>query len=234
MSSSISSADREKRVEEVLQLMGIDYCRDVIVGDSRNKGISGGERKRLCVAMELLNRPKLLFLDEPTSGLDSTTAFDLMETLKDLADTGVCTVVCTIHQPQTKIYNLLDNLLLMKKGAIVYQGSCAKAEEFFAAQGYPCPVRTNPADHLLDLISLGTKLDKEQARLKYLQVPVNMDFGLEKDDFTIRAVHNWFFQFTVLSMRTLQVPFLSLRNGGIVICYLLPIRSALADGTPLP
>jgi ATP-binding cassette subfamily G (WHITE) protein 2 len=86
MSSAISRVDREKRVDEVLLLMGIDYCRDVIVGDTRNKGISGGERKRLCVAMELLNRPKLLFLDEPTSGLDSTTAFDLMETLKDLAD----------------------------------------------------------------------------------------------------------------------------------------------------
>ena len=64
---------------------------------------------------------------------------------------GECTVVCTIHQPQTKIYNLLDNLLLMKKGSIVYQGSCAKAEAYFAAQGHPCPDRTNPADHLLDL-----------------------------------------------------------------------------------
>eukprot|EP00597_Dinobryon_sp_UTEXLB2267_P005220 CAMPEP_0170078388 /NCGR_PEP_ID=MMETSP0019_2-20121128/14987_1 /TAXON_ID=98059 /ORGANISM="Dinobryon sp., Strain UTEXLB2267" /LENGTH=661 /DNA_ID=CAMNT_0010291231 /DNA_START=84 /DNA_END=2069 /DNA_ORIENTATION=- len=204
MSSSISYSDRVKRVDEVLAVMGIDYCRDVIVGDSRNKGISGGERKRLCVAMELLNKPKLLFLDEPTSGLDSTTAFDLMETLKDLADRGECTVVCTIHQPQTKIYNLLDNLLLMKKGSIVYQGSCAKAEEFFALQGYPCPDRTNPADHLLDLISLGTKLSKEQARLKYLSVPINLDFGLDKEDFTARAVHNWFFQFWVLSMRTLQ------------------------------
>jgi ATP-binding cassette subfamily G (WHITE) protein 2 len=205
MSSTVSKEEREKRVQEVLQLMGIAYCSDVIVGDSRNKGISGGERKRLCVAMELLNRPKLLFLDEPTSGLDSTTAFDLMETLKDLADRGECTVVCTIHQPQTKIFNLLDNLLLMKKGSIVYQGSCAKAEEFFALQGYPCPDRTNPADHFVNLISLGTKIDKEQAEIHHLKVPINLEFGLEKDDFTIRAVHNWFFQFAVLSVRTLQV-----------------------------
>eukprot|EP01036_Dinobryon_divergens_P027780 gene27780-36607_t len=207
MSSSNSRADREKRVDEVLLLMGIDYCRDVIVGDSRNKGISGGERKRLCVAMELLNRPKLLFLDEPTSGLDSTTAFDLMETLKDLADRGECTVVCTIHQPQTKIYNLLDNLLLMKKGSIVYQGSCAQTEAYFAAQGYPCPERTNPADHLLDLISQGTKRDKEEARLKYLKVPIDLDAGLGKDDFTIRAAHNWLFQYLILSKRTFQERF---------------------------
>jgi ATP-binding cassette subfamily G (WHITE) protein 2 len=62
------------------------------------KGISGGERKRLCVAMELMTKPKLLFLDEPTSGLDSTTALSLMHTMKNLCESGQCTVVCTIHQ----------------------------------------------------------------------------------------------------------------------------------------
>jgi ATP-binding cassette subfamily G (WHITE) protein 2 len=212
MSSACSAAEREARVAEVLLLMGIDYCRDVIVGDSRNKGVSGGERKRLCVAMELLNRPKLLFLDEPTSGLDSTTAFDLMQTLKDLADKGECTVVCTIHQPQTKIYNLLDNLMLMKKGSIVYQGSCEKADHFFALQGYPCPEKMNPADHLLDLISTGTKMvsDEEGGRKSVeiknmgFAVPINMEFGIERDDFTVRAVHNWFFQFATLFQRTWQ------------------------------
>lgn len=85
--------------------------------------------------MELITRPKLLFLDEPTSGLDSTTALSLMSTLKDLCERGVCTVVCTIHQPQTKIFYLLDNLLLMKKGEIVYQGACAKADAYFAEAG---------------------------------------------------------------------------------------------------
>jgi ATP-binding cassette, subfamily G (WHITE), member 2 len=128
-------AERKSRVDEVLKTVGIDYCRDVIVGDTRHKGISGGERKRLCVAMELITRPKLLFLDEPTSGLDSTTALALMGTLKDLSVRGVCTVVCTIHQPQTKIFNLLDNLLLMKKGEIIYQGSCSRAELYFAEAG---------------------------------------------------------------------------------------------------
>jgi ATP-binding cassette, subfamily G (WHITE), member 2 len=128
-------AERLSRVDEVLKTVGIDYCSDVIVGDTRHKGISGGERKRLCVAMELITRPKLLFLDEPTSGLDSTTALALMGTLKDLSERGICTVVCTIHQPQTKIFNLLDNLLLMKKGEIIYQGSCAKAELYFAEAG---------------------------------------------------------------------------------------------------
>eukprot|EP01038_Epipyxis_sp_PR26KG_P005179 gene5179-7206_t len=201
MSSTFTAAERQQRCNEVLELMGIGYCKDVIVGDSRNKGISGGERKRVCVAMELLNKPKLLFLDEPTSGLDSTTALDLMNTLKQLADSGECTVVCTIHQPQTKIYNLLDNLLLMKKGEIVYMGSCAKADTFFAKQGYPCPEKTNPADHLIDLISQGTNADKAESKIARLSVPVDLDCGLDKDQFTMRALHNWLFQFGILFHR---------------------------------
>ena len=257
-------ADREARVEEVMKLMGIEYTRDVIVGDSRNKGISGGERKRLCVAMELLPKPKLLFLDEPTSGnthfsptydcqrplthlslsshsppllshcqcpltppplpspplpyhcqrplthphsltgLDSTTALSLMNALKDLCQKGECTVVCTIHQPQTKIYNLIDNLILMRKGEIVYQGPCSKAELYMAQAGYPCPDRTNPADHLLDVVILGSNMTEGKTEpVRNLMVPIDLDFGLDKSDFSSRAVPYWFWQFFVLLHRNL-------------------------------
>ena len=82
--------------------VGLSHVRDVIVGSPLNKGISGGERKRLCVAMELITRPLLLFLDEPTSGLDSVTALSLCSLLKRLARSKACTVVCTIHQPQVR------------------------------------------------------------------------------------------------------------------------------------
>jgi ATP-binding cassette subfamily G (WHITE) protein 2 len=204
MEAGTPYAERKARCDEVLKLLGIDYCRDVIIGDTRNKGISGGERKRVCVAMELLTRPKLLFLDEPTSGLDSTTALSVMQTLKDLAERGECTIVCTIHQPQTKIYNLLDNLLLMKKGEIVYQGAAAKADPFFAAQGYPCPEKMNPADHLLDIVTVGTHDHKEVAQVKRLEVPINLDFGLDKNDFKMRAVQPWAWQFCVLFHRNLM------------------------------
>jgi ATP-binding cassette, subfamily G (WHITE), member 2 len=197
-------AERQRRCDESLKTMGIEYCRDVIVGDTRNKGISGGERKRLCVAMELITRPKLLFLDEPTSGLDSTTALSLMHTMKDLCEKGMCTVVCTIHQPQTKIFNLIDNLLLMKKGEIVYQGSCAKAELYFAQAGYPCPDKMNPADHMLDCVTMGTHDEKEQANIPKLAVPLNMDFGLEMNDFSIRAVQPWVWQYAVLVHRNMM------------------------------
>ena len=204
MGLKFTKEERQKRCDEVLSIMGIEYCKEVIVGDSRNKGISGGERKRLCIAIELLTRPKLLFLDEPTSGLDSSTALSCMETLKKLADSGECTVVATLHQPQSKIYQMFDSLLLMKKGHILYQGAANMAADYFAKSGYPCPELTNPADHLLDVITLGDKPEEGEARLKRLTPYVNMDFGLEKDDFSARAINPWLFQFWTLAKRTFQ------------------------------
>ncbi len=117
---------RRTRVEDVMTDLGLIHVRNVIVGTPLNKGISGGERKRLCVGMQLLNRPQLLFLDEPTSGLDSVTALDLLRTFHSLAhgkspDKAV-TIVCSIHQPQSKIFNLFDSLILLKAGEIIYQG----------------------------------------------------------------------------------------------------------------
>ncbi|CAF3733578.1 unnamed protein product [Rotaria sp. Silwood1] len=113
---------REKRVQEVMFAMGINHVKNVIVGTVLKKGISGGERKRLCVGMQLLNRPQLLFLDEPTSGLDSVTALDLVHTFHSLAHgrspEKVVTIVCSIHQPQSKIFYLFDSLILLKQGNI--------------------------------------------------------------------------------------------------------------------
>jgi ATP-binding cassette subfamily G (WHITE) protein 2 len=145
--------ERMFREKEVLDLMGINHVRDVIIGDTRKKGISGGERKRVCVAIELLTRPRLVFLDEPTSGLDSSTALNVITALKKLTDTDICTVVCTIHQPQKRIFDLFDNLLLMKQGTIVYQGSCQKSISFLESIGSPCPPGVNPADFLIEVIS---------------------------------------------------------------------------------
>lgn len=105
-----SPEDLEQAVEKVISLLGLHRCRHRIIGDALNKGISGGERKRVCVAMEMLTQPLLLFLDEPTSGLDSVTALSLCLQLKALANSGACTIICTIHQPQSKIFDLFDKL----------------------------------------------------------------------------------------------------------------------------
>lgn len=202
MPKELTNEERMERVNQVIELMGIQNTRKVIIGDTRRKGISGGERKRVCVAIELLSRPKLLFLDEPTSGLDSTTAFSVCKALKHLADMGECTVVCTIHQPQPKIFRLFDNLILMKQGNIVYQGHAMKVVGFLDSINSPCPPDANLADHLMDVVSIdkknteGRELDNHK-----LRVPVDLAMGLEKPLFTGDGAKSWIQEFLVLSHR---------------------------------
>eukprot|EP01012_Entosiphon_sulcatum_P063488 TRINITY_DN90_c0_g2_i1.p1 TRINITY_DN90_c0_g2~~TRINITY_DN90_c0_g2_i1.p1 ORF type:complete len:610 (-),score=93.72 TRINITY_DN90_c0_g2_i1:132-1961(-) len=149
---TVSKEQKLERVNSVMRQVGIEHCRNTKIGDAMHKGISGGERKRLCVAMELLTNPKLLFLDEPTSGLDSVTALSLVLTLQSLARERNCTVVCTIHQPQSKIFDLFDDLLLLSQGEIVYHGVASEINDFLARAGFPCPSYCNPADHALDTV----------------------------------------------------------------------------------
>jgi ATP-binding cassette subfamily G (WHITE) protein 2 len=123
---TFTDKERKERVVDVMADMGLSHVHNVLVGTPLKKGISGGERKRVCVGMQLLNRPQLLFLDEPTSGLDSVTALDLLRTFHGLAhgksQEKAVTIVCSIHQPQAKIFNLFDSLILLKAGNIIYQG----------------------------------------------------------------------------------------------------------------
>lgn len=150
---STTPEEAEARVEEVIDACKLHSCRHTLVGSPLRKGISGGERKRLCVAMELLTRPQLLFLDEPTSGLDSVTALSLCQLLRELATSRGCTILTTIHQPSSKIFELFHGLILLQTGRIVYQGPPSAAIAFFARHGFPCPPLTNPADHVMDVIA---------------------------------------------------------------------------------
>ncbi|GAB4814284.1 hypothetical protein N2152v2_001330 [Parachlorella kessleri] len=150
---AFTEAQRTQRIEEVIKECNLSKCRRTIVGSPLRKGISGGERKRLCVAMDLLTRPQLLFLDEPTSGLDSVTALSLCTTLRELTLTLSCTILCTLHQPSAKIFSLFDSLILLQNGRQVYHGPPTDAVHYFASHGFPCPPLTNPADHVMDIIT---------------------------------------------------------------------------------
>jgi ATP-binding cassette subfamily G (WHITE) protein 2 len=124
---TLTNEERKTRVEDVITNMGLNDVRHQIIGSDMKQSISGSERKRLCVGMQLLTRPQLLFLDEPTTGLDSVTAFDLLQTLQSLAygkfqQQQPVTIVCSIHQPQSKIFNLFDAIVLLRSGRIVYHG----------------------------------------------------------------------------------------------------------------
>src|SRR3989338_1240167 len=159
---TLTPEEKEQRVQETLRLMQLNDCQDLLVGNPRLQGISGSERKRLCIAIELLMRPRLLFLDEPTTGLDSTAAYSLMSILRDLARSGGCTIVSTIHQPQAKIVDLFDNLIVLYEGKLIYSGPADHVSHHYAHAGFPCPPGVNPADHLMEVITPMTSEQREE------------------------------------------------------------------------
>ncbi|XP_030522402.2 ABC transporter G family member 15-like isoform X1 [Rhodamnia argentea] len=135
-------------IESTIEEMGLQDCADRLIGNWHLRGISGGERKRLSIALEILRRPHLLFLDEPTSGLDSASAFFVVQTLRNIACDGR-TILSAIHQPSSEVFALFDDLYLLSGGETVYLGGAKLAVEFFAEAGFPCPNNRNPSDHFL-------------------------------------------------------------------------------------
>ena len=144
---------KEQRVQEVMRQLGIFHIKDQLIGseEGNGRGISGGEKRRVGIACELVTSPSILFLDEPTSGLDAFNAFNVVECLVTLAKTYNRTVIFTIHQPRSNIVALFDQLVLLAKGRTVYSGPFAQCQPYFDNIGYPCPPGFNIADFLVDL-----------------------------------------------------------------------------------
>lgn len=139
------------RTLETMQELGILGIRDSRIGESGKRSISGGEKRRVSIACELVTGPSILFLDEPTSGLDSYNAYNVIESLKTLSKQYNRTVIFTIHQPQSNIVALFDRLLLLGKGQLVYSGEMSRAQAHFEKIGHPCPPGYNIADYLIDV-----------------------------------------------------------------------------------
>ncbi|RNF19896.1 putative ATP-binding cassette protein [Trypanosoma conorhini] len=150
---SLAAAELRARTGRIMRLLGIDGVQDARVGSAAVRGISGGERKRCAIAMELVASPALIFLDEPTTGLDAFTALHLLTILKDLALAGVA-VVFSIHQPRSSAFQLFDQILLLNdRGEEAYFGHARDAMPFLASLGVTPSLPENPADFLLDAVA---------------------------------------------------------------------------------
>ncbi|KFY72304.1 hypothetical protein V499_07557 [Pseudogymnoascus sp. VKM F-103] len=164
-------AAKELRVYEVEKQLGISHIKDSLIGseEGNGRGISGGEKRRVGIACELVTSPSILFLDEPTSGLDAFNAFNVIECLVTLAKTYNRTVIFTIHQPRSNIVALFDQLVLLAKGKTVYSGEFALCQNYFDSIGYSCPPGFNIADYLVDLTmhveSPGTPSEEDDREL---------------------------------------------------------------------
>ncbi|TMW61229.1 hypothetical protein Poli38472_013692 [Pythium oligandrum] len=137
-----------QRVETVMEELGLNKSRDTLIGNESIRGISGGERKRLSFATEILTNPSLLFVDEPTSGLDSFMAETVVLQLQQIARDGR-TVIATIHQPSSEIFTLFDKLYLVSDGSAAYHGKASESVQYFASLGYQCPSFMNPSDYFM-------------------------------------------------------------------------------------
>lgn len=141
------------RVQQIIDDLKLNKCENTKIGGPLIKGVSGGERKRTSIGVELITNPSLIFLDEPTTGLDSYTATQVMRTLKDLAKSGR-TIVQTIHQPNSDIFELFDKLMLLAQGKVIYFNEASLAVNYFAGIGHRCPELTNPADFFMSVMSI--------------------------------------------------------------------------------
>ncbi|KAJ1984712.1 ATP-binding cassette transporter snq2 [Dimargaris verticillata] len=161
----VSKAEKDAFVEKVIELLEMEEIADAMVGSTESGiGISVEERKRLTIAVELVAKPKVLFLDEPTSGLDAQASYSIVRFLRKLTVEGQ-TVLCTIHQPSSLLFEQFDRLLLLAPGGhTVYFGDLGNGAqnliEYFESNGAPaCPPTANPAEWMLDVIGTRSEID---------------------------------------------------------------------------
>jgi ATP-binding cassette subfamily G (WHITE) protein 2 len=181
LGDKLSNREISDRVEALLDQMTLRHCSDVAVG-SGNSGLGAGEKKRLSVALELLMLPKVLFLDEPTSNLDSLDALQFVESLRQLVNETSCVVVCTIHQPQYKVFSLFDRLILLRAGSIIYDAPIENLTEYCEKIGKPCPPNLNPADHLMEAIELPENMSFSSTNTENANLADMMDVSRREVD----------------------------------------------------
>ncbi|KAL3895831.1 MAG: hypothetical protein SGCHY_004460 [Lobulomycetales sp.] len=179
--SSLGLPRMQERVEEVISQLGLESCRDTRIGSRDKRGISGGERKRVSIGIELVTDPGIIFMDEPSSGLDAFNALNTIEIVKSLVVARRKMVLMTIHQPRTDILELFDKIILLSAGRIVFFGCLEDAISHFESLGYPLPPRVNPSDYFLDVITLDQRNDeKKQESLQRIEMFTQAWINLEK------------------------------------------------------
>ena len=150
----MTKLERRYFVNEVVDILGLKHVQHSLIGDELNRGISGGQRKRVNIGIELMGSPLVLFLDEPTSGLDATTSQTLIESLGVLSNLGL-TIAMVIHQPRQETLALIQQIILLQRGGFpVYIGKTKACQSYFESHlGMRLPLNTSPADWFLDIIA---------------------------------------------------------------------------------
>ncbi|GLU07182.1 hypothetical protein SLE2022_241490 [Rubroshorea leprosula] len=160
--TSVQGSKGTLQTDYTLKILGLDTCADTNVGDAINRGISGGQKKRLTTGEMIIGPTKTLFMDEISNGLDTSTTFQIVTYLQQMAHITDATVIMSLLQPAPETFDLFDDIILMAEGKIVYHGPRSNVQEFFEHCGFKCPPRKGVADYLQEVIS-----KKDQAQYWY-------------------------------------------------------------------
>jgi len=153
----LAAAARSAAVDDLLTVTGMSSCQDTRAGGFLFKGLSGGQRRRLSLAVALVKQPRVIILDEPTSGLDSAAAAAIVTLLASVAKKCRAAVVCTIHQPSAVVFAGFHKVLVLSEGRVAYCGDRAAMTPYFeSTAGMPLSKGANPAEAALDMVSKDT------------------------------------------------------------------------------
>ncbi|CCH42710.1 Pleiotropic drug resistance protein [Wickerhamomyces ciferrii] len=221
-------------INDLIRKMGLSDVADIPIGDSQVKGISGGEKRRVSIAIQLLNDSKILLLDEPTSGLDSFTSSSIISLLNELAISEGKTIILTIHQPKFEIFQRFDNILLLANGSVIYDGTPLEMIEYFDSMGLKPGSGMNFADYILDVISNRSENGPETAakmienwninekhETLVTNIPINMDdkstkkYDIEQFKPLIKKPHSLKIAFQPILERQFKV---ILRSPNVFFC----------------
>ncbi|KAJ2806959.1 hypothetical protein H4R21_000663 [Coemansia helicoidea] len=169
---SYTQLQKVERVASIMHQLRLSHVKGSKIGDALSRGVSGGERKRVSIGVGLVTDPDMIVLDEPTSGLDSNSAEMVVELVRDITRSRGIASIMTVHQPNANMLACFDRVLLLSQGRLVFFGPAADAIDYFESRGYPCPLRQNPADFFIDMMSLNNRspqdLEASRRRIEHL------------------------------------------------------------------
>ncbi|XP_057454408.1 ABC transporter G family member 36-like [Lotus japonicus] len=157
--TAVKGTESSLITDYTLKILGLDICKDTIVGDDMHRGVSGGQKKRVTTGEMIVGPTKTLFMDEISTGLDSSTTFQIVKCLQQIVHLTEGTILMSLLQPAPETFNLFDDIILISEGQVVYQGPREHIVEFFESCGFRCPERKGTADFLQEVTS---RKDQEQ------------------------------------------------------------------------